>query len=125
MQVVKWLKMEDLKNYLIANDNVVFAYLFGSYAKGVQTAKSDVDLAIYLDDNRLDMQLQINYELSKILRKDVDLVILNNVKNMYLLESIFRDSVILKDNPKRIDFELQKQHQILDFKAFKRMLGVA
>jgi uncharacterized protein len=114
-----------LKEKLDTFANVNFAYLFGSYANGTQKDKSDVDIAVFLNKNDLDSQLQLNYELSKLLKKDVDLVILNNVKNLFLLESIFKDAIVLKESQKRIDYELRKEHDILDYKAFKRMINAA
>lgn len=112
-------------NKLATMDEVNFAYLFGSYSKNEQTAKSDIDIALYLKDISLDVQLQINYELSKLLKKDVDIVILNSVKNIFLLESILKDAIVLKESEKRFDFELLKGHEILDFKAFRRYIDAA
>ena len=106
-------------------ENILFAYLFGSYSKNEQTQKSDIDIAIYLDTYSLDTELQITYELSKLLKKNVDITILNKVKNTFLLESIFKDGIVLKDNELRTDFELIKQHDILDYKAFKRYVNAA
>jgi len=83
--------LEALSASLLLNDSVIFAYLFGSFAKGKQTSSSDVDL-----------------------------VVLNSVKNIYLLEDILKNGIILKDDEKRVDFELLKEHEILDYKAFKR-----
>ncbi len=117
--------LEALNASLLLNDNVIFAYLFGSFAKGEQTSSSDVDIALYLKDSSLDNQLQIIYELSKLLKRDVDLVVLNSVKNIYLLEDILKNSIVLKDDEKRVDFELLKEHEILDYKAFKRYIDAA
>ncbi len=116
------MKIDKLKNYLFLNNNVLFGYLFGSYSKNEQTISSDIDIALYLKDTSLDNKLQINYELSKLLRKDVDLVILNEIKNIYLLDDILRNSNIIKDDDERVDFELIKEHEILDYKAFRRYI---
>jgi predicted nucleotidyltransferase len=117
--------IEKLKEYLKVNPTVNFAYVFGSYVDGTYTSSSDVDVALYLSDTSLDNRLQVSYELSKLLKKDVDLVVLNEVKNIYLLENIFNQSVVIKESDERIDFELVKQHDILDYKAFKRMISAA
>lgn len=117
--------LEEIRRYLQKNDTVVFGYLFGSYADNSYTASSDVDVALYLIDLSVDNRLQIIYDLSKLLKKDIDLVVLNEVKNIYLLENILNNSVVVKDNEKRIDFELKKQHEILDYKEFKRMINAA
>ncbi len=114
-----------LKNKLKNFDNVLFGYLFGSYVTNKQNSKSDIDVALYLQNTSLDYQLQLTYELSKLLNKDIDLVVLNDVKNMYLLESIFKNSILIKDSEYRIDFELIKEHDILDYKAFKKYINAA
>jgi len=115
---------QQLLDYLSLNNNVVFAYLFGSYANDTYDKNSDIDIALYLKENTLDVKLQINYEISKLLKKDIDIVILNDIKNIYLLENIL-NGIVLKDDLQRIDFELIKEHQILDFKEFRKVFDVA
>ena len=116
---------EIISSYLSLNENIVFAYLFGSFAKSKQANSSDVDIALYLKDISLDNQLQIIYELSKLLKRDVDLVVLNKVKNLFLLEDILQSGIVVKDDEQRVDFELRKEHEILDYKAFKRYIDAA
>ena len=86
---------------------------------------SDMDIALYLKDTSLDNKLQINYEISKLLKKDVDLVILNEIRNIYLLEDIINYSIVIKDNDQRFDFEVIKQHEVLDYKAFRKYIDAA
>jgi len=123
------VNINQLKNIMNAISEIEFAYLFGSYAKNNQTSKSDVDIAVYLkkEHNNFDTKLSIHHRLEIVLKKDVDLVVLNSAKNFYLLEDIFDDGIVIKEskNDKRLLFELQKEHEILDYKAFKRMLDVA
>jgi len=107
------------------DSNVKFAYLFGSYADESYNDRSDVDIALYLDEYNFDKQLSISFELSKALNKDVDLVILNSAKNLYLLDDILRKGVLLKDNEYRVDFELKKHHQFIDFIEFKKRIYAA
>lgn len=118
-------QVDVLKEQLLTDRNVLFAYLFGSYATETQTMSSDIDVAVYLRDVTLDMQLQITYELSKIMKKDVDLVVLNSVKNIYLLEEIIKNGVVIKDDTLRFDFELKGQHDVFDFKAFRKYIDAA
>lgn len=116
---------ETLSKYLYNNKSIKFAYLFGSYFDNTFTNESDVDLALYLEDKSLDNQLQLTYELSKLLKKDIDLIVLNNIKNIYLLENILNKNIILKDSEERIDFEIIKEHDILDYKAFRKYVDAA
>jgi len=114
-----------LKEYTDKNQNIVFGYLFGSYAIGKQTQMSDIDIAVYLRDSSFNEVLQINYELSKLLKKDVDLIVLNDIKNLYLLEAILKDGKVIKDNDLRFDFEIIKEHEILDFKENRKYIDAA
>jgi hypothetical protein len=116
---------DSLKQFFKSDDRVVFGYLFGSFASNTQNRSSDVDIALFLKDTSLDNYLQINYELSKLLKKDVDLIVLNDVKNIYLLDDILTNGIIVKDESKRIDFELKKQHDILDYKVFRKFIDAA
>ena len=114
-----------LSNILQTNKTVKFAYLFGSYAEDTQTEKSDIDIAVYLSDSSLGMRLELHHQLEKALKKNVDLVVLNEVKNIYLLENILHKGIVLVDHESRVFFEVQKQHEIIDFKHFRRYIDAA
>jgi len=45
----------EIKSLLSTQDEVEFAYLFGSYSKGEHTDKSDVNIAVYLKDTNLEV----------------------------------------------------------------------
>ncbi len=48
--------ISQLKNKLSVMDEVVFGYLFGSYARNVAGINSDVDIALFLKNTDLDTQ---------------------------------------------------------------------
>ena len=110
---------------LSVQDAVLFAYLFGSYARDEQGENSDVDVAVYLKDTSLDSRLEVHHALEAALKKDVDLVLLNNVRNIYLLESILKEGIVIKDANERPLFEVEKNLAIIDFKNFKRYIDAA
>jgi len=114
-----------ISKILNSYDSVLFAYLFGSYADATHREDSDIDVAVYMDEASPDMQLSLHHELEKSLKKDVDLVILNEVKNIYLLEAIIHKGIVIKDNKKRDMFEVRKNHEIIDFKNFRRYIDAA
>jgi len=80
---------------------VVAAYLFGSYANGQESPLSDVDIA-YLFDPRmfnphdyLDLDLQIDVELSQALQTDeVDCKLLNKAPLEFQYEVITEGKLI-------------------------------
>jgi len=45
--------VESIIKILENETDILFAYLFGSYAKGTQIEKSDIDIAVYLIDEKI------------------------------------------------------------------------
>ena len=75
---------------LVCDYGIKLIYIFGSYAKGENRAGSDLDIAIYFD-NEVDgfVKLDILDELVGIFnREDIDLVILNNVDEVLKFQVI-------------------------------------
>lgn len=69
------------------------AYLFGSAAKGTMTETSDVDFIISFPDNMhfttyADNYFELAEKLEQLLKRNVDLVTENTIKNPYLLQVI-------------------------------------
>ena len=114
-----------LKKALQDNDNILFAYLFGSQTNGTATDESDIDIAIFFQENSLDAKLSIIHELQKLLHKEIDLVSLNEVKNIFLLDDILTHGIVIKDHDDRLYFEVRKEHEILDFKEYMRYIDAA
>lgn len=123
------VKIEEIKNILLSLKEVKFAYLFGSYAKESTNQNSDIDIAIYINKNynTFDSKLKIHHKLEIELHKEIDIIVLNSIKNFDLLQDIFNDGILLKDslNDARVMFELKKEHDIIDYREFKRILDVA
>ena len=67
------------EDYLKARKDIGFAYLFGSLAENRATHLSDVDIAVYLTEGKLeDKRFEILGDLIDIFKTDrLDLVILN------------------------------------------------
>lgn len=121
------LKM-DIKDVILSvfekyNDKVVFAYLFGTAARGTMSPLSDIDIAVFLPpgtrESYFDTGLSLHADLCRALnRSDVDVVVLNTVTNIMLLDEIVRYGIVVYDkNPDlREDFEIRVLHQAIDFK---------
>ena len=74
-------------------DKIEFCYLFGSYAKGYETERSDVDLCISTDLEGLDF-VGLSEDIRSVLHKKVDLVRFNNLKdNLELVSEILKDGI--------------------------------
>lgn len=103
-------------------EQIAFAYLFGSVSTGENTALSDIDIAIYLRGNvhfSFNDTLQFHGDCCRVLkRNDVDVLVLNKVRNLILLEDIIRNghSIYNTDPLLLDDFELNTLHIAEDFK---------
>lgn len=89
----------EAKIYLRNRKDVLFAYLFGSFAAETPSPLSDVDIAVYLTGKKFsEKRLQILGELSYIFKTDeIDLVILNTA-SLTLSMKILQKKKILADN---------------------------
>jgi predicted nucleotidyltransferase len=123
-------KIETVKKTVNSFKEIVFAYLFGSYADDTFSVRSDIDIAVYLakELNTFDTKLMIHHQLEIRLQRDIDLIILNDIRNYNLLQEILDNGILIKDSvpqEMRMLYELDKQHEILDFQAFQRMIYAA
>lgn len=97
-----------LKEKLEKEKDIIFAYLFGSHATGKATPLSDVDIALYLDEESVtpDRKLELIELIMDVLNTDeVDLVILNKASPS-IIHSVVKTGKLLfsKDEKLRITF---------------------
>jgi len=102
---------------------VVFAYLFGSVAQSNTFPSSDIDVAVFLAEDSRELYFNIKLSLyadfcRELKRNDIDIVVLNTVRNIVLLEGIVRQGIVLFDTKPdlREGFEHKVLHQALDFR---------
>lgn len=73
-----------LNDYFKNRHDIVFAYLFGSFASGCENKLSDVDIAVYFSRDVLSSDikryLDMKIELEELLKREIDLVVLNTAK---------------------------------------------
>jgi predicted nucleotidyltransferase len=110
-------------DYLQSYDDVLFAYLFGSLAKGSAAPLSDVDIAVYLSerDNYSEKKVEILGSLNDIMETDkIDLVILNTAP-LSLEMKILENKTILvdKDTFFRHRYESIVIRKYLDFSVIE------
>lgn len=125
--------MENIIKVLEKEPQVLFAYLFGSYAKGTQDKKSDIDVAIYLKDQNLleidplyPSRLAIKIEKALAEKRTVDVRVLND-STLRFKSQVLRYGKLLhsKDEKKRIEFETSSLAEYYDFKPFLEMYDAA
>lgn len=87
LAILKQYKQENADKYGIDNLG-----LFGSYARGLASEDSDVDIVIETRQPDLYKMVHIKEELEKRLNKPVDIVRKREKMNPYLKKRIERDS---------------------------------
>ena len=109
---------------LVCDYGIKLIYIFGSYAKGENRAGSDLDIAIYFD-NEVDgfVKLDILDELVGIFnREDIDLVILNNVDEVLKFQVIKYGKVVyMEDLVTKVTFESRVMREYMDMEYFREV----
>ena len=125
--------VENIIKVLSEESDILFAFLFGSYAKGTQDDKSDIDIAVYLKDENLlervplyPSRLAIKIEKALDNKKTIDVRILNG-STLRFKSQVLRYGKLLhsKDEKKRIEFETSSLLQYYDFKPHLEMYDAA
>ena len=99
-------------------DDVVFAYLFGSHAKDTATPQSDIDIAVYLDNEEAAAKkLDIAQALSMAMQEDaLDLIILNRAPLTLAIRVLENNIVLIDREPlTRHRFESLTMRKYFDF----------
>lgn len=104
---------------------VEFAYMFGSAATGNATLKSDIDIAVFMPDTlskeeRFDLRLVLMGHLSRLLKRDVDVVALNDLLSLFFRYVIITEGRAFyeKRESRRMDFEMRTLGSYFDFQPF-------
>jgi len=104
--------IEKLKDYFKTREEVAFAFLFGSTIRNQTHKNSDIDIGVYfypagdkIEGDKIEIEEDVRYEfeeeiwsdIEKILKKEVDLVVLNRAPSTICLSAIRGIPVIIKD----------------------------
>ena len=96
-------RLRTLREYFERRDDIAFAFLFGSGAKGRVRKEGDVDIAVYFwpekgvewenVKKRYEGENRIAIDVEKLVKKEVDLIVLNRAK------AVLADEIIRKGRP--------------------------
>lgn len=107
--------LELLKDYFEGRKDIAFAFLFGSATRGKIRKEGDVDIAVYFwpekdieweaFNKRYKGENSIGLDLERLLKKDVDLVVLNRARAVLADEIVRRGKpIVIKDRGILMDF---------------------
>jgi predicted nucleotidyltransferase len=115
--------------YFSDQNEVVAVYLFGSYANEQCRDDSDIDLAILCDftispEHFVRIELKYFKELSRLIRKNLDVVILNR-RGELLSYEVFRNGKVIfeGDRETRVAFQARRVCDYLDFAPLMQQMS--
>ena len=117
-------EIQQLKEAFSRTPLVLFSYLFGSRATNKAGNVSDWDIAVYIEENRLEsnpvwQKIKIEDDISFVLNTDrVQVTILNNLDAPLLSFNIINEGVVLKDSYRELReiFEWQVLRRFHDWR---------
>src|SRR4030042_1601150 len=120
--------MSRLKDYFKRREEVLMAFLFGSWSKEQAGIESDMDIAVYFKPktNSLEWQADSYYEteeeiwlkIEKITGMEVDLLVLNRAAATVADSAIKGIPIIVKDHGIYMDFLLRVTSEATDFREW-------
>ena len=109
--------------YLQTRQDIIFAYLFGSMARGKVLPLSDVDVAVYLKEpsDIQEKKMEILGGLIEILQTDeIDLVVLNRAPLPLRRRILENKKVVVDREPfRRHQYESLTMREYFDFSIFE------
>jgi len=119
--------IEKLKKYFNKRKDIAFAFLYGSQAKGNATKLSDVDIAVYFYPNNrhpveyeekvyYDSEDEVWGDLERLLKKEVELLVLNRVSSSVAASAIRGIPIMINDWGLYLDFMESVTSQAIDFR---------
>ena len=120
---------EFLKEYFEKHSEIEVAYIFGSVAQGKITPLSDIDIAILVDNQKIDenayrygYKAEILSDLIKLLKTNaIDLVILNEANTLLKHRVLYSGKILhSKNENKRIAFQTTTIGKYNDYKQLMR-----
>jgi hypothetical protein len=111
--------VEKLKGHLLSRKDISFAFLFGSQVPGKTFRESDVDIAIHFRERYSFETVKLLWsELEGIIRKDVDLLVLNTAPPLIGYTAIRGKALAINDQPAFLEYMLRISQEAEDFREF-------
>lgn len=125
--------LRDTARRVLAEEPVLFAYLFGSQARGTADRHSDIDVAVFVEDSvpperYLDLSLRLAGELERAAGVGpVEALVILNQAPLPLAGRVVREGRALysRDESRRVRYESRIFREFTDFELASRRLEEA
>ena len=112
-------------NRIFREHPIELVYVFGSFVTGHATKNSDIDIAVLFSekvskDKRFSLRLELMGKLSRLFRRDVDAVVLNDTPSLFFQFVIIKEgrAIFYVSEAARADFESRVFGRYFDFAPF-------
>jgi len=115
--------LRTIKTFFSLRENIAAVYLYGSHAKGQETSRSDVDIALLFSGEApgIEDRISMTEELSRASNRDVDLVFLNEVPSILRMQVIRHgELVVCNDQSAVTRFVVSTLQEYFDLKRVRR-----
>jgi predicted nucleotidyltransferase len=127
-KLVKEKNREKIREVLVYREEVRFAYLFGSRIEGVSRPESDLDLAIYLDKERIQkmdplFETRLALEIEKVVYEafEMDILVLNRASLTLKYQATDKGELIYyRDEAEARDYEALVRKKYIDFSPMRK-----
>ena len=116
------LKFHEIAPTVFEGTPVLFAYLYGNYAKGLSHPFSDLDVGVFVEGLDTKACLDLELSLSLLMDEKLDHAIQSEVRVLNHLPLVVKGRILSdgeliysKDEAKRIEFETQVRKAYFDF----------
>jgi len=84
-----------LKQYFTTQTSIQLVILYGSFAKGLENERSDIDIAVAgSSEYPSSVLVDLNLEISKLLNREIDIVDLNSISGTILTQILTSGTII-------------------------------
>jgi hypothetical protein len=117
----------ELREYFEKKEEVLMAFLFGSWAKNQEGLESDLDVGVYFrpktetlewqSDSYYESEKKIWMELEQIADREIDLLVLNRAPAT-VADAVLRGiPIVIKNQNLYMDYLLRITSEAIDFRA--------